>query len=325
MGSFATSLHVKSNDANRVAATLAEILTEAGWRPTEKVPDSDAQWGLPSTLRAMQVSAPREEWVSILDTDLAAAQLLTPGLAKQLATHAIFFFVSDSDSWSYLLADPKGRVSEYDSDEGAEDDDFDEESLEHLEELAQRAAKLREIMSDPGQAKKLQDVGEQMLAAAPPEIREIQAKMQRGKTGPADVQRYHAWSMQQMPKYTAWLNELLGMDDHPTPPKPKKKKPKRKPTRAEQRAQQKRLDQLRPLLAAGVKDEQVQAVLDRQAVFAEDVVGEFLRLLGIADFYANLSYRYLSEAGPGELAAHNIRFAHHLRFETNTPPQLAVS
>ena len=37
---------------------------------------------------------------------------------KRLATHAIFFLVNDSDSWSYLLANPDGEVSEFDSDAG---------------------------------------------------------------------------------------------------------------------------------------------------------------------------------------------------------------
>jgi hypothetical protein len=45
------------------------------------------------------------------------------------------------------------------------------------------------------------------------------------------------------------------------------------------------------------------------------VLAECVPLLGIADFYANLSYRYLNESTTGELAAHNIQFVHHLRFE----------
>ena len=73
---------------------------------------------------------------------------------------------------------------------------------------------------------------------------------------------------------------------------------------------------MRPLLAPGVTDEQVQDVFDKQAVFAEEVLAEFLPLLGIPDFYANLSCRYLEESGPEELADQGIRFLHDLRFES---------
>src|SRR5262245_8671974 len=113
MGSFASSLHVKANDAGRVADTLAELFTKSGWRPTQKIPDLDATWGIESSLRAVQISAPRQGWVSILDTDLMGAHSIAPQLATALTTHAIFFFVNDSDGWSYLLADSKGTVSEF--------------------------------------------------------------------------------------------------------------------------------------------------------------------------------------------------------------------
>jgi hypothetical protein len=60
----------------------------------------------------------------------------------------------------------------------------------------------------------------------------------------------------------------------------------------------------------------VQAVLDQQAVFAEEVLAEFMPLVNVPAFYANLSYRYLDESSPPELAGHGIRFVQHLRFET---------
>ena len=81
MGSFATSLHVKSNDASRVASTLAEILAGKGWRPTEKTPDTRTPRAMPSDLRALQVSDPQNSWVSILDTDLMGAHSLAPAIA----------------------------------------------------------------------------------------------------------------------------------------------------------------------------------------------------------------------------------------------------
>ena len=128
MGSFATSLHVKTRDVERVAETLSDTLAQGGWRPTPAAPDHKADWPGPSTLRAMQISAARDGWVSILDSDLMGSHALAPAIAEKLATHAIFFFVNDSDSWSYLLSDPKGAASEFDTEEDAVDgeDDFGE-------------------------------------------------------------------------------------------------------------------------------------------------------------------------------------------------------
>jgi hypothetical protein len=323
MGSFATSLHVKSNDANCVASTLAEILAGEGWRATQKTLDKNAQLGTPSDLRALQVSDSQGGWVSILDTDLMGAHSLAPAIAKKLATHAIFFFVNDSDSWSYLLANPKGTVSEFDSDESADDD---EDYGDDLVEAGPAIAQLNALMQDGSLMQKAQEMQQRMSAAAPAEIREAELRIKSGRGTPSDMLQYRTWAMQEMPKYMADLRSLMGgaldpfrLGSQSAP----KKKPERKPNKAERAAQKKRLDQLRPLFAPGVTEDQVQDVLDKQAVFAEEILAEFLPPLGIAAFYTNLSYRYLTESSTQELASHNIRFTHHLRFKTDKP-QLQV-
>src|SRR5262245_49436426 len=324
MGSFATSLHVKSNDANRVAATLKEILAESGWRATEKTPGRDVGFeGLP-TLRGLHISAPREGWVSILDTDLMGSHELVSELAERLATHAIFVFVNDSDSWSYRLADAMGAVSEFDSEE--REDDFDDEDYGDMVQSGPAIDQLQAMMRDGSFMQKMQEFQKQMFDNAPPNIREALSRMQSGQGTAADMQQYQGWAKQEMPKYTAQVRSLLGgaLDPFRVSPQAPPKKAKRKPTKAERAQQRRRLDPLRPILAAGVTDEQVQAVLDTQAVYAEEILAEFLPLIGIGTYYSNLSYRYLEEAGDDELAAENIRFVHHLRFETNSPPQFAI-
>jgi hypothetical protein len=323
MGSFATSLHVKANDSNRVAATLREILAEGGWQTTEKIPDAGAGFAGPPTLRGLHVSAPRNGWVSILDTDLLGAHELVSSLAQRLATHAIFVFVNDSDSWSYRLADAQGGVSEFDS---AEQDQDVEGEYDDLVQAGPAIAQLQTLMQDGSILQKMQDIQTQMSAAAPPHIREAEARMKGGTGTAADIRVYQAWAMQEMPKYTTQMKSILGGALDPFRAAQKQsagKKPKRQPTKAARAAQQKRLEPLRPILAAGVTDEQVQAVFETKAVFAEEVLAEFLPLIGIGSYYATLSYRYLEEAGDDELAAENIRFIHHFRFETNSPPQFA--
>jgi len=316
MGSFANSLHLKCDSDERVAESIADILGEQGWRVTAKPLPDDAGLGMASPIRGLRISAPANGWVSVLDSDLGGAHGLTSELAARLGTHAIFFLVNDSDSWSYLLADSQGSVSEFDSMPEDEDEDFDEESLGQLNQATDAALRMQSLMRDPAQMQRLQQLGAQMLAEAPPEIRELEAKMRSGQFNPADMQRYHAWSVQQMPKYLAQLDSSLGGLFSAARPAPKKKQPKRKLNKAQKATQQRRLDQLRPLLAPGVTDEQVQDAFDKRAVFAEEVLAEFLQLLGIPDFYANLSYRYLDESTPEELSAQGIRFIHDLRFES---------
>jgi hypothetical protein len=325
MGSFANNLHLKLNDAERVAVGLRELLAEAGWRPTQKPVDDRAIGSDRDTVRGVQISAPRDGWVSILDTDLMEAHAMVSRLAKKLRTHVIFFFVDDSDSWSYLVADPKGKVTEFNSDEHSDDED-DEGGT--LVEPSAALAQLQALTRDGSMMQKFQEMQAQMLAAAPPEIREARTRMERGQATPEDMQRYQAWAMAELPKHQMQFRSMIsGLFNLPriAPQTRSKKQRGRKHTKAERAAQKKRLDSLRPLFVEGVSDEQVQEVLDKQDLFAEDVLGEFLPLLGIADFYANLSYRYLSGLKSSELAEHNIRFVHDLRFEPSRPAQFANS
>jgi len=311
MGSFANSLHVKSDSSDKVAASIAAILKGKGWQPTEKTPSRGSAWGVSSPLRALQVSTPQNGWVSILDTDFSGAHSLAPALAERLSTHAIFFLVNDSDSWCYLLSGPEGAVSEFDSAENADDD----EDSGDLVETGAAIAKIQSLMSDGTIQQRMQAIQAQMAAAAPPEIRAAETRIRSGQGTAADMHQYQAWAMQEMPKYMADMKALLGGAlDLPKASAPKKSK--RRTSKAERAAEKRRLDALRPILAAGVTDNEVQDVFEQQAVFAEDVLAEFLPLVTIPAFYANLSYGYLDESTPQELAGQGIQFVQHLRFET---------
>ena len=311
MGSFANSLHVKSGSSDAVAASIAAILKGEGWQPTEKVPSRGATWSVSSPLRALQVSAPQNGWVSILDTDFSGAHALTPALAERLSAHAIFFLVNDSDSWCYLLAGPDGAVSEFDS---AEDADDDEDSGE-LVEAGAAIAKIQALMSDGTIQQRIHAIQAQMAATAPPEIRAAETRIRSGQGTAADMHQYQAWATQEMPKYMADMKALLGGAlDLPKLSAPQTSK--HRTSKAERTAQKQRRDALRPILAEGITDEQVQNVLDQQVAFAEEVLAEFMPLVNLPAYYANLSYGYLDESSPQELAGHGIRFVQHLRFET---------
>jgi hypothetical protein len=318
MGSFASSLHVKSGDANRVASQLTEILLDGGWRPTAATPDKRKDWPGPSTLRGLHVSAPRDGWVSVLDSDLGGAHSLAGDLAESLKTYAIFVLVNDSDSWSYLMADPSGGVSEFDSGEEADEDDFDGGDLV---EAGAAINQLQSLMRDGSVLQRFQEMQAKIMAAAPPEIRAAETRIKTGQGTAADMHQYQAWAMGEMPKHAAEMRQMLAGALNPLKAISAAggaRRKQRKLTKAERAAARERLGKLHPILADGVSDEDVQSVLDKRTTFAEDVLGEFLRLVGINDYYANLGYQYLDEMKPAQLAAHDIRFAQHLRFERST-------
>jgi hypothetical protein len=252
----------------------------------------------------------------LLDSDLAGAHSLAPALAQALSTHAIFFFVNDSDSWSYRLADAQGNISEYDSDENADENDDDEDLVAAGPAIAQ----INALMRDGSILQKMQEMQARMSAAAPPEVRAAEDRIKSGQGTAADMQQYQAWAMSEMPKHIEEMRSFLGGAF--TPPtaakKPTARKTKRKPTAAERAALKNRLAALRPILAPGVNEEDVESIFSRRAVFAEDVLAEFLPLLGISDYYSNLSYQYLRESSAADLSSHNIHFLHHLHFQPSS-------
>ena len=316
MGSYANSLHVRADRSEHVVAAIHDLLGEQEWQPTDELPDEEAPLGIPSLRRALVISAPSGGWVSILDSDLMGIHELGPQLAERLGTTAIFFLVNDSDGWSYLLAEASGKTSAFDTldEDGANGDDADD-----LAGLGEKLANVEALMSDGSFQERMAQMQQQMMASAPPEIQECEARMRSGAATPADMQRYQAWAMQEMPKFQGQLSEMLGgllnFAGQPSGGESKKSKVKAKTTRQQKTAQRKRLEKLRPLLVAGVDDEQVQAALDQRAVFAEETLANFLPLLGIPAHYAYLDYHHLRDTTPEELAAEKIRFVHELKFE----------
>ena len=125
MGSFANSLHVKCDDAERVKTTIETLLAESGWKATDELPDEpNARFGIGSTRRALHVSAPLAGWVGILDSDLMGAGQLTADLARRLDTYALFVMVNDSDSWCYTLHRGPRQLDEFESEIGGGDDEM---------------------------------------------------------------------------------------------------------------------------------------------------------------------------------------------------------
>ena len=143
MGSFANSMHIKCDDANKVVAAISDALSREGYEATDEEPSEDGMMlGMPSQLRAMHVAEAHGGWVAVLDSDLMGAFSLASDLSKHLETHALLVMVNDSDSWMYQLYSDGSPVDEFDSSGGGSGEccdvqmptDFTAEMLQDLEQ-----------------------------------------------------------------------------------------------------------------------------------------------------------------------------------------------
>jgi hypothetical protein len=230
-------------------------------------------------------------------------------LSGQLETHALQVFVNDSDSWHYQLYYAGQAIDEFNS-SGSEE--FDENGdLSDLEGMfgEGKLADLQQSIQES--AHELEQRLRQLL---PDDLQTIQDRWKTGRATPEEIQKYTQWISSEMPRLMGGFKDLLG---GLTPNFPL---PVRQP--ADECEMQSHVVHLKPLLQTGVPDDRVREVLATQAVFAEETLGEFLPLLGIASSYAHLSYRYLDEVREAELAADAIRVAQHLKFKKADDPRI---
>jgi hypothetical protein len=310
MGSFATSLHVKSADATTVADALRHILIAEGYELTDEELGREARQGFSSDLRGVHLSEARDGWVSLLDSAGLESFALVAALSDRLQTHTIQFFVNDSDSWHYQLFHAGRKLDEFNS--CPDDEDFEvDEDFEDAEEPSVlggmlpggNAADLQRVIQE--RALQFQ---QQLLQRMPPEFRELQQKwLATGQINPEEMQRYQTWMRSEMPSMMSQLRELMGSAPgqppvHAVPPVDS--------DRLEQH-----LEHLGPLLQDRVKETRVLEVLGAQATFAEEILAAFLPLIGIASQYAYLSYPYLEEMSSEDLARESIRLTEHLKFK----------
>lgn len=341
MGSWAMNIHVRTEDVDAVIeAARAYLLTE--YRPSERAPEPGSSFRIGGPLRALQVSEARNGWVSVLDSELMGAAVLSMELAARLGCYTLMVSVSDSDSWDYQLCHGQELIDAFDSgidDASAEaifdeiQADLDAAGLEGMDDLAELfegmgAGELEERLLDF--ARQMQ---ERLLEEMPPDLRAIEERLQRrASVSPEEIERYNAWVNEHIPHAMSEPHELLDQlvggaaedeapdvealfwaDEEAWEEFEADELPSETPHSDEELADH--AAQFRPLLAPGVTEEQVMAVLRTQSVLAEDDLRRFLPLLGIPAVYAYLNYHYAAEFTPEELAAEGVRLVAHLTFE----------
>jgi hypothetical protein len=315
MGSFANSLHVRSDNLKAVSDAVQAALRSEGFQPTDEELDADARWGMSASLRGIHISEPREGWVAVLENDPLSSVALAGDVSRRLATYAVQFFVNDSDSWHYQLFHRGQQIDAFDSSDeegGAYDEDELESAAASL--AAGGLASVEEAIRG-----KAQEFEAMLTAGMPPDVREIHSRMQTGQVTPPEMQTYMQWMNAEMPKRMADIQRMVGEALRGLgargPETGGKTQESRQPY-ADDEELLTHVQRLQPLLVSGTPSDQVLEVLGRQAVFAEETLGEFLPLVGIAPVYAHLSYRYLEEFSESELASQSVRMAVHLKFRS---------
>jgi hypothetical protein len=303
---------------------IDHLLKKQKCRPTDQVPNEDeSRFGASGTRRAILISTPVHGWVSVLDSDLAGEFELANDLAERLNAYSLIVLVNDSDSWGYSLARGDGPLDSF----GLDDEDAPGEPIGEIfggevERITDSLAKLQAAMSDGTYLERIQKMFEDSLAQASAEMQALYARVQAQQATPEEMQQFIEWNTSVNAQYMEQVQRML-KEEFNLPEIGKafqtksKKKRKRKPTKAQLAAARQRIDNLRPLLLIESTDEEIQELMGRKAVFAEETLAEFLPRFGIPPFYAYLDYGHHSEASAEELAAHAIRFVHHLKYETD--------
>ena len=334
MGSWANSVHVRTDDADAVTDAVRTMLTDLGCRPSDEAPVGDDLLASASSLRAIRVSEPHQGWVSLLDSDLALGSELALEVSERLSTHALSVLVDDSDSWHYMLFASGDLIDEFDSMGEVDYDDLLDDDLPEDLLSSMAGPEMAELQQQF--AERAEDFQQRIQDSMPPEIREMAARWESGQAPtPEEMQRYGEWLNRDMPDLMAEMQEMIAQlmpmlaDQAEAAPPPRLMDDEEADAGDEQELSEEerawlRLDQLDlaehaealgPLFAEGVGSARLAVALRAQSVFAEDDLRAFLPLLGIAPVWADLSYRYFEEFTPDELADEGVRIAAHLTFE----------
>lgn len=307
MGSFANSLHVRSDDTESVSRGIRQILEKRGFRFADDPPELDTK-SLDPSIRALHVAETQEGWVGVLDSDLMGLLTLAQELSSRLQTHAICVMVNDSDSWHYELFH-KGR----------EVDGFDSPGAPPLLDLNELPDDMLDMPDADELAEAMEAVMETMPALAdllqsllPPEMREIQQKIADGTATSEEADAFSRWSQELAAGAASEFGEATKKSANDLPVAAADSDGNGQA--ASKRQLEGHLHHLRPLLASGSQPDRVKEVLAEKATLAEEPMADFLEMLGVSRFFAQLSFQYLGEFSVDEMQGEGITFRAPLVF-----------
>jgi hypothetical protein len=251
---------------------------------------------------------PRAGWVGVMDSSLEGNLELTRELSARLSADTMLVLVNDSDSWNYLMYRDGVEFDEFDSANGAMDDDGDEPTGEWLEAMEnQDDDKLHELlMSKAPQNIKFPhpDIGLSFQLGA------LGAKIASGQATFWERLKYRWLSLKFLFKLLTGGFSAQKMDfgfDVPHTP-------------MDDDTLARHLERIKAFFPNASENE-LRELLPKCRFPSEDPLRKFLAIVGLPWFYAYLSYDYLSEHSERELASHGIVQVAELRFN---PPGAAA-
>lgn len=300
MGSFATSLHVKTEQAAEIATAIEAVMNAAGFVDTNEEPDDEAMAETPPSLRAIRVLENGKGWVGILDSDFTGSVALAARLSEKLDAWVFHFAVNDSDAWEYDCFRAGELVDKFDS--AGEDSEItgtvdvtgEFAAMMQHGDLVEMAAQLNERMAE---------VRRRSDEELPDEIRKCRERIAAGTGSADDVVRYREWRVGQGQRIQQEADKLLKVSMPTFQPGPKSEKPSGD-----------HVERLRPVLPPETGDSEVFEALSRRSMFAEDDFSQFMKVAGIEPFFSRLSYSYFEECEQSDLTAVGLRATAHLKF-----------
>lgn len=304
MGSFANSLHVRSDDCRAVVKEIAKILGARGYKITDVDRTALERPETRCSTRLLEVAQAENGWVGVLDSDLMGILTLALELSRALDTYTICVMVNDSSSWHYELFYQGRPVDGFDSPGSWPLLALDELPPDVLEmpdadELAQAIKELFDRI--PG-------IAEMIESLLPPEMQEIHRRIVDGTATPEDAERFSAWT-RQLTEETA---SEFGKPESPLPAT--RSEPGGNGKAASKGELEDHVRHLRPLLDAKADTKQIEGLLCEKATFAEEPMADFLELIGINPFFAQLSLQYLAEFSETAVRDKGIQFAQSFMF-----------
>ena len=153
---------------------------------------------------------------------------------------------------------------------------------------------------------RMREMQQQMEDEMPDDIRDIQQRMQKGTATQEEMKQYGQWAQAQAQRFMGEMSQMMGAV------MPSLGRPSVPETELSSH-----VEKLRPILPPDAADRGVVEVLGKQAVFAEEILGEFMQLIGVQPFFAHLSYRYLEECTVPDLLGADIKMVAHLKYKTD--------
>jgi hypothetical protein len=336
MGSWANSFHVRGNDPSAVSDAIRALLLESGHRLPGEEPERAAsasrrRRGRPQILRSpfhtsddfdddhddddsgedqrrLCVYRPTNGWVGVLDSEPFSD--LIRQLSSRLQTDTLSVMVNDSDSWLYALHRQGRPFDEFDS-SGEDPDGMGDEMSPQLQAALER-----------GDPREIEDLMErEMLAHAPTspiffpfggiappvEMTLLAQRLRDGRGTFRDRLRY-GWLWLRY-RFTLLL-AVFGrqpMDFGYEAPRA---------TPLDNDTLERHVERIREVFP-NADARELRRLLPLSRFPSENLLADFLEIVGLPRFYAYLSYRYLEDHSKVELADEGIVCVAELRFFTS--------